>query len=419
MNLLTIIFVVAIAFALVDVLCARWPKLQSQLFGVAIVVIGFLYTIKYYYGPDINTYVPFYEHLPSLQTVWRAGDVYRFEWGYTLFCALLKGWGVSFWQMTAIISVTYFTALYLLFRLMPAYRTLALSIVSILDYTLITCTYRQALSVAFFIFMVLTLRNRRYLWACVCAFITIVMHKSGIFAVAISLPVLLLYDRNFSTMTYQILLIVLLLMLCVPLAKLGFLIRPLPLPGSVKHSIIHHLSMGKQFQVVFLLYFGLIVLLEYIRSYDKRQRQPQRERETYERWGQIALVALCGLALLVIGYQYFYLLNRMRSYFLPFVLAYSFRIVWEVQQDETVRIPYMSLMRQSMTVLLFLYLAHYTYSFDRMTWDWKNPIYKSCTVFDLRHQPEWAIRNHQVPMASRWWKTDYKKMMSTNRISDD
>lgn len=416
MNLLTIIFVVAIGFALLDVLCARWPKLQNQIFGVAILVIGFLYTIKYYYGPDIYSYVPFYEDLPSLLTVWRVGDEYRFEWGYTLFCAMLKGWGVSFWQMTAIISVTYFLALYLLFRQMPAYRTVALSIISIVDYTLITCTYRQALSVAFFIFMVLSLRNRRYIWAAFCAIITIVMHKSGIFAVAITVPVLLLYERNFSTLTLQILLLVLLVMLFVPLAKLGFLVRPLPLPGSVKQSIIHHLTMGKQFQVVFLLYFGLLVMLEYIRSYYQPQRQRQPQRQGYERWGQIALVALCGLALLVIGYQYFYLLNRMRSYFLPFVLTYSLRIVWEVQQDETVRIPYVSLLRQGLTVLLFLYLAHYTYTFDRMTWDWKNPIYKCCTVFDLRHQPEWAIRNHQWSMSDRWWQTDYKKMMSTNRI---
>ena len=69
MNLITLILTIAIAFGLTDFLTERYPRLQRDIFYIAWCTIAFLFAIKYYYGPDIASYVPFYENVPSVSQI--------------------------------------------------------------------------------------------------------------------------------------------------------------------------------------------------------------------------------------------------------------------------------------------------------------------------------------------------------------
>ena len=56
---------VAIGFGVLDLLTDRWPTLQKQIFPFVTLLAYFLLVIRYYYGPDIWTYVPHYEKIPT------------------------------------------------------------------------------------------------------------------------------------------------------------------------------------------------------------------------------------------------------------------------------------------------------------------------------------------------------------------
>ena len=114
MDWLTFIFVVLLLFSLTDFMWPGQQKLHRQLYELAFFVTYFLFTIKYYYGADIATYVPVYENIESPQVLLTQGSKHSstFELGYLLFCSVLHHVGVSFWLMTAIVSTFYFYAIH-------------------------------------------------------------------------------------------------------------------------------------------------------------------------------------------------------------------------------------------------------------------------------------------------------------------
>ena len=400
MNYIVIIMVVALLFGVTDFFTERYPRLQRDIYYIALCTITFLFTIKYYYGPDMIHYVPFYEDVPSIHEILHPADATKgYEPAFMLFCRILSDCGVSFYWMTAIVSLFYFASIALLFRNIERNRAFALAILVILDYRCIFSTYRQCLAVSFFILMVLCLQNRKYLWMALMAFLTIAFHKSGAFVVSAVLLLYIVRSKWIKPYLYQLLLAVLIMIVLIPTAQISSaFLSHLPLPENYIDSLEHHLSLGRQIQMVFLVYAATLLCAVHFTQY------------RYTRFQAIAATALIGLVLIVMLYQYYYLLERMRSYFLPIVIAFIFQMMQQ-SENEKVSIPYSTLLKQLSCVLIVAYLSHYILFFYNGTKKLKYNVYATCTVFDLRHHTAKELRDHQVRLSQQYWWYDF---MSTN-----
>ena len=398
MNLITAILAVAIGFGLTDFLTERYPRLQRDIYYIAWFVISFLFAIKYYYGPDIASYVPFYKEVPSIAYILAhpKGLDYHFEPGFAIFCRVLNRCGLSFYWMTVVLSCAYFLVIHQFWKQIDSKRSFALAILVVLDFNVICYELRQCLAVVFFLVMILCLNSRRYIWALICAAAAVMCHISGIVAV---LPTLAYYviRRYSSVQTLSQLLFALLIIMClVPITRLSLdFIYHLPLSDKVIDSITHHLSLGRQVQVVFFVYaIALISLVHY-------------SRLCQSRIDSIATAAIIGLLCIVIFYQYYYLLNRIRSYFTPLIIVFIFRVVQNVER-RPIKIPYGKLAKQLACVILMVYMIHATIALERGGRVLKNKVNETCTVFDLIDAPSAeALQRRQMKRAKGFWTEDY------------
>ena len=401
MNLITLILTIAILFGVTDFLTERWPRLQRDIFYIAWFVVTFLFTIKYYYGPDIWAYVPFYENVPSIaQIIAHPDDLSSgFEPGYAIFCRVLKELGVSFYWMTAILSCFYFLIILVLWKKIESKRAFALAILVSLDYNVICYEMRQCLAVIAFLLMVLCLERKSYLWAIVCGVAAIFCHKSGFVAVIPTLGYFLLSSSRVSMRTIsQLLLILLVIMFLLPITKLSLeFLNRLPLSDAVLFSINHHLSLGRQVQAVFVVYALTLVCLVHYTQYCKSRKEI------------FAIGATIGILCIVMLYQYYYLLNRVRSYFTPLIIVYIFNVVQNAEKQER-HIPYGQLMKQLTCLILCIYMAHTVVAIHRGGQVLKNRVNDTCTVFDLMGDgSKEAIQRRQITKARKFWEEDYMR----------
>lgn len=400
MNLITVIQVIAILLGLTDFLTERYPRLQRDIYYISLFTVTFLFTIKYYYGADILNYVHFYREISSSpKYVWHHSDTIplNFELGYALLCSAMKHVGISFYWMTAIISLFYFAVIALLFRNIPRKRSFALAILVVLDFNCIFATYRQCLAVSCFVLFVLCFKDRRYILGVLMAVLTVLFHKSGIFAVGLTGLLMLIPARKDSASLYQLLLLVLVLTLVMPIAQIsGPFIRHLPLPSSYLVSIQHHLTLGRQIQTIFVVYAVTLFVIAYFTQYNRSRVQA------------ITVSVIAGLILVAFMYQYYYLLVRLRSYFLPLVITYAFSLV-QGSEDQGKRVPYGALVKQAASFLLLLYMGYATYAFNRDTRKMKSNVYIASTVFDLLDHRSSDIEKSQMNKALKFWKEDFMK----------
>ena len=379
-------------FGLSDFLTERVPALQRLMYVLGFATIYVLFTIKYYYGPDIIHYYRHYVSFTSFADVWYHPDKYSFEIGYSLFVALLKGWGVSLYGVTVIISTLYFTAIALLFKQIQSKKCFALMILVVLDNSLIFAAFRQCLSVSFFILMILCLQDRKYWLALPMAILAMTMHKSGVFVVPLCLLAYCLHGRPVQAWVFQVLMVVLVVVVLIPLNKIATTVLSF-LPADYLASIKHHLSVGKQVQSVWIVYAMLVVCVEYYLHYHKT------------RMDSVAIMAVLGMALVVVSYQYYYILNRMRSFFVPFIIVWVFQLV---QDSEAYRsIPYGKLVSQVACVLFFVYSIHTTRAFTKQSKILHSPIYNACTVLDIREGEVKALQQKQLKQADAFWRYDF------------
>lgn len=399
MTLITIILIIALTFGLTDFLTERFPRLQREIYYIAWFTVAFLFTIKYYYGADILNYVKFYRDIQNPHDVLAHPDKIpmHFEIGYALFCSILKSLGVSFYWHTAIVSVIYFVVIAKLFARIERNRSLALAILVVLDYNCIFATYRQCLAVSCFILMVLCLQDKKYFFAVLMAVLTVSFHKSGAFVIAIVLFYEMVHNKWVKPYLYQAMLVVLAIVFFMPIARLSSaVIAHLPLPESYLVSLTHHLLLGRQLQLVFLVYaVTLLVVIHFTQYYTNRITS-------------IATAAVMGLLLTVLMYQHYYLLGRIRSYFLPLVIVFVFNMVQDAE-DEHVRVPYGTLLKQLGCVVLFMYMVHSTYVFEKNARLQKNKIYTTCTVFTLIDHRASDVQKAQIKQARQWWNEDFMK----------
>lgn len=393
-----IVFILWIAlFAMVaDGMTTQFPKIQQSLYTLFLFILSTLFLIRYYYGPDIMSYVPHYENIASPLTLFHHPEQMTFEWGYEMFCSVLHLIGISYWGMTAVITILYFTALTLLFRFLTAHRLFALSCVVLFDYSLIYAQNRQCLAIAFFIFFILCLQKRRWLYAALWGLLVVLTHKSGFLPVALTLAGGLLYFERESASPYHVLVLILSFLLLIPVSKIGSsLLSLLPLPETYITSLAHHLKLGRQFQTIAFLYIAVFMLISIYHTHH------------FTRYDWIAVSVLIGAVMIVVLYQYYFLLNRIRSYFTPLIVFYVIRLISDTPR--TVSVPYAGLIRQTVAVMVFLYCCNSTSGYMRASRQFHAPVTKACTLFDLRHHSAQEIRNRQMRIAAQYWREDYMK----------
>ena len=387
--------IVAIAFAVVDLLSTRYLRMQRQIYHICLITLYVLFLIRYYYGPDIYAYVPHYENIPHPLKL--TPDDMMFETGYEYFCSVLHWAGLSYWGMTAIITTLYFASLACLIHSLKSHQTFALSCIILLDYNLICAENRQCLAVSMFIFMVLLLQKRKYILSLALAIAIVLTHKSGFMPVGLTVLGLILYDHRQNDTAYNLLIFVLMIVLLIPVSQIASpVLARLPLPSSYIKSLEHHLLLGRQFQVIALIYLSVLVLI----SVHTTRRQ-------HNRFTWLAIETLAGMVIVVALYQYFFLVNRMRSYFLPFIVCYIIHLTCD--RELSFSVPYGKMARQAVAVLLLLYFTHSTIGYINGAKRLHAPIAKASTVFELRKHTSADIRARQMKIALQYWKEDYMK----------
>lgn len=165
------------------------------------------------------------------------------------------------------------------------------------------------------------------------------------------------------------------------------------LPIDYLSSIKHHLRVGKQIQSVWMVYAMLVVCVEYYLHYHKT------------RLDGVAIMAVLGIVIVVVAYQYYYILNRVRSFFVPFMIVWVFQVVQGRDTDKP--IPYFKLVSQLACVLFFAYSVHTTRTFTKQSKTLHAPIYNACTVLDIREGEIKALQQRQLKQAEDFWRYDF------------
>ena len=395
-NYAALITIVAIGCGIIDLLTDKWQAMQRQLFPILMGVLYFLLIIPYYYGPDIWTYVPHYEIMTSPSEIWGLGMNNQFELGYSMFCCYANKIGLSYWGMTCVIKTIYFVAIWFLLRRLPKRKIFALACIVMMDTNMILHETRQCLAISFFIFMILLMQDRRYFFACLCAILTIFMHKSGFIPVALTLAGSVLYKTRQHARVYSFLIIGLMIWMALPIRHLSAMIlETMPaLPETYMESLEHHLLLGKQFQMVVIVYLAVLLAFNIFISYDRKSR-----------YSWISLVVLAGMAIVVAFYPYYFLLSRLRSYFLPFVIVYIVILLSDPERSKIV--PHSAFVKQALMVLVLAFYTHYAISTELGSRTLHSPVFRASTVFDLRHLSSKQIRDRQLKIADKYWTQDY------------
>jgi len=399
------IFILVIGASAVDYLLNGHERAQDTLYKITFFGVWFLFVIRYYYGPDIYNYVPFYEGLRPWTWYLRHPEHYEYEHGFVLFCAMLKGLGLSYYHMTAIVTTFYFAMVAVLFRRIKRHKTLALMILVLFDYGMIVAMHRQCMSISFFLLMVVLMDKKKWLWSLLCAVLVVEMHKSGIFIVSLTWLFYLLHQHQQERTFFVVALALLCVMLVIPLSSISTsFIHSLPFPPSFAKSLEMHFGLGRQIQVIWVIYAACILFIEYAL---RHRTEPRRATEA---------AVMAGVVFLVVFYHYFYLLERLRSFFLPILLTYLFRVVQDAEDsDEQLMNRQVVFFKNGFIAFLFLYFGLRAVNFDLGVQRYRSKlhtpggktIYSPCTVFDLRHHSAKYLRQERMQIAEYYWWYDF------------
>lgn len=405
MSLYVIAILILLGACLADYFMSGYPVAQRQWMRLSLCVICILFTAKYYYGPDIYNYVPLYEDMPDIMHF--ANRDKTFEVGFEFFLSLCKTIGLSFWGMTAIISVFYFVSIYALLRKLEYHGTLALLMIVVFDYTLIFATFRQCMAVCMFIWMVLALSKNRWITGILLCIATASLHKSGAF-IAFPIFMLMLLPKNFDCgkSIYWVLTIILLTLTLLPLNNFIMFAEHLPFAPEVTKSLTHHLLLGKNIQTILAVYFMFFILAAYYTQYKSHRKSKL----------QIYWVVIVGMGMIAILYKYFWLLIRLRSYFIPFICTYLVHIAYQETDLPVTKRNTLVWLRQFTVLIVLLYSTHLAYTKWRDDAKLQSRVFATCTIFDLHNSSAHVLQQRQMMRAKHYWKHEYMKNNSQLRI---
>lgn len=400
MNLIILILTVLTVLALTDFFFSKNQRLHNQTYYVALFVTFFLFTIKYCYGADIALYVPYYNELPTIRDLphLKRPDT-LFEPGFNIFCFLLKSLGVSFWGMTAIISAIYFYTINKLLKIIPAYRTFALCLIVCFDYNLIFATFRQCLAVSFYILMYFAYTERKTISMFFYLILTCTMHKSGLFFGLPTYVILLSKDVDVKQTSYYILVSVMLLSLLLQLKSIALGIANIfSFNEALHYSIEYHFSFTRKAQAVLPIYVIFFVSLALMKN-----KSPFFYKMNF--------LIFLYMILIATTYQFFPLLWRIRSYFIPFLITYIFTTTYKANntQNENIEVsPFMTKNRKVLipisSTFLLLFCVHTIISSYKVQNGLRSGVYETCTVFDLLGHTREELESRQVSKAIYYWR---------------
>lgn len=392
MSYIVVLVLIAFIGMIAELSASRHTLLQKQIYYLTFAAVAIWCTIKYAIGPDIRFYIPFYNGLQSPQyTVTHLSDL-SFEPGFTFFCSILHTCGISFWGMTAIISIFYFAVIFQLFKKIQGYQTLALLMLVCLDYNLILMEFRQCLAVSFFYLFILLSEKKKYGWAMVMAILSTTMHKSAIIVLALFGLLYLAGKVRVSKQEYILLAVLIIGLLFIPLQPLLLkVVEMLPLSSTQLISAKHHLTVGTPFQKILFVYLASILCLAYYSI--------PKEGNIRRHW-----IVWCSVALLVCLYPYWFLLNRLRSFFLPFLIIYIANTIQSSEKKDT-------LMKQIYAMILVVYSVVLMLDIPQKNKQLRSPTDSISLVVERFEHSEEELQKRQMAQAILYWDYDYKEMI--------
>lgn len=392
MSYIVVLILIAFIGMIAELSASRHTLLQRQIYHLTFAAVAIWCTLKYAIGPDIQHYIPFYNASYSFLQVPSHLHESLFEPGFVIFCSLLHTCGISFWGMTSIISIFYFAVIFQLFKKIRGYQTLALLMLVCLDYNLILMEFRQCLAVSFFYLFILLSEKKKYGWAMLMAILSSTMHKSAIIVLALFGLLYLVGKVQVSKQEYILLAALIIGLLCIPLQPLLLkVVEMLPLSPTQLVSAKHHLMVGVSFQKILIVYLASILCLAYYSI-------PQGGN-TRHHW-----LIWCGVALLVCLYPYWFLLNRLRSFFLPFLIVYIANTVQSSEKKDV-------LMKQVYATILVMYSVVLMIDIPQRNKQMRYPTDSISLVVERCKYSEEELQKRQMAQAELYWDYDYKEMI--------
>lgn len=393
LNLITLISVILLCAMVTEWLFAGFERMQRDVFKLIFCVVAVLFTIKYYYGPDISTYVPLYENICGLDRVVAKSRSTGFEVGYLAFCSICRAAGLSFWGMSVVVSVLIFSALYLLIRRLRYGQVMALALIVIMNPDLLYAQFRQCLAVAFFIFAVLLADNRKYLLALILAFVAMTMHKSAMFMIAPAILYYAIQPMRMEMSSLGTMLLVLCLLVLIPTQELiEHVVDSMHIGGSAMKSLKMHISFTNLYQSnLFIFGAALVSLMTF--SHGKRGRTA------------ILVAAMMALMVTVVFYQYYMMAARLRAYFMPFAVVTIIAAGIEAKEEN---LPWSTLVRQTSKIVVLGFLVYKTVAMNVNSAK-DGDVLDICTVFDLSDHSEKELRDRQMAKAQKFWDENFLK----------
>lgn len=391
-NYINVLLSVLLVLSVCEFLLAGYPAARRQLFNIAFAFTITWIAIKYYVGPDIANYVPYYKDVPSPEVIISGGYESRYEIGFALFCSVCKYVGLTFWGMNLVVTLFYFIPLYSVLGIAKSYNTFALFILATLDYNLMLYELRQSMAVSLLLISFLLMRRRYELIGILTALASILFHKSAIFILIIATPILMLRRTPVDKRAYAVIAAIFLLFLFIPIGALVTdTVGLLPLPSSVKTSILHHINVGDFKQLILPVYIAAIACITYYSDFDRKGRQ----------WHWFTW---CCIAIIAVLLQYWFFLNRIRSYILPFIIPYILNVCMSSKRSP--------MLRQCTALIFVLYSIVLIVGISRPG---KSRINGISTVFERTHMSEQTLLNRQMRQAEIYWAEDYTDFLKKNR----
>lgn len=381
MTMPVILILILFPLAILELVFRKSEWTCKILYQIAFFATFFVVVIKYYYGSDITLYVPLYRDLDEF-SIW--GNEY-FEPGFLFFLKCCKAIGMSFWWMTALISCLYFWVLWRLFEYIPKYRVLALLILVAFDYNLLFYELRQCIAVSLFIGAYLLYKESKFMRAFLCLVAMMLCHKSGIFMALIFLCSVSFSWLKVKEYWYPIALVVMLLLLLLPVEDFLIALLDSDDKSAAAKSIIHHLLVVDSFQLINVLYFMLAVLLFFV---------AKSKSNTFD--GRLVFISFLLIVLLV---KYWFLLNRLRSYFLPIMLVYILQYIDEVKGIKWYK--------QLMCIAVFLFIGWNVKGLYVIHQASISKLGEPQTVFLLLKEDEQTILEKSIKKAKLYWSKEY------------
>jgi len=387
LNLVTLISVILLCAMIIEWLLAGFERMQRDVFGLVFCVVAVLFTSKYYYGPDITTYVMLYDVIGDFHQFITGKGITSYELGYVGFCSLCHTFGLSYWGMTAVISIMIFAALYLLIKRLRYGRVMALALIIIMNPDLIYAQFRQCISVSLFIFAVLLADRRKYIVALLLAVLAMTMHKSAEFMIVPAILYYMVQPRKMEMSSLGTMLLVLCLLVLIPTEGIvESLIEYMNLPRSSEKSLRMHVSFSNLRQSNLFIYGAALVSLMTF-SAGKRGKSA------------MLVAAMMALIVSVVFYQYYLMVPRLRAYFLPFAVVAIIEAGIEVKEEN---IPWSTLVRQTSKVIVLGFLIYKTAAFN-INSSKDGDVLKMSTVFELTCNTKEELQERQMERAEQFW----------------